>query len=247
LTIFVGTLTTIMLGFLLTEAIGWKLAGSEIVSRMKPSLLDLGVAVGAGTAAAFTYARPHISAALAGIAIAVALVPPLCTVGIAMSFGAEASAEVGLALDSSGARGPFLLYLTNIIGIVLAADIVFYLRYFRRHFSSLLPLALTCASLVIVVPPLGAGMDNLLIRNQVRRSLVAQSGTIFPEKERIRLAQLSVRLAHGSVFVKIVVIGAPDVVTQERVNLLRDNVREIVGMPVVLEFGVISETKMRSN
>jgi uncharacterized membrane protein len=53
LAIVMGTLLTIGLAFVFTEAIGWKLAGSEIIGRMKPSLLDLGVAVAAGTAAAF--------------------------------------------------------------------------------------------------------------------------------------------------------------------------------------------------
>ena len=92
---------------------------------MKPSLLDLGVAVAAGAAAAFAYTRPNVSSALAGIAIAVALVPPLCTVGIAMALGQEASVEVGLALDSLSVRGPFLLYMTNILGIVFAGSLVF--------------------------------------------------------------------------------------------------------------------------
>ncbi|MDJ0804802.1 MAG: DUF389 domain-containing protein [Desulfobacterales bacterium] len=66
------------------------MAGSEIVARMRPSLLDLGIALAAGAAAAFAYTRPGVSSALAGIAIAVALVPPLCTVGIAIAFGQEA-------------------------------------------------------------------------------------------------------------------------------------------------------------
>lgn len=164
-----GTLLTIAVAFLITEAIGWKLAGPEIMSRMKPSLLDLGVALAAGGAAAFAYTRPGVSRALAGIAIAVALVPPLRTVGIALALGQDVSAEVGLALDDFSARGPWLLYLTNIIGILLAGSIVFFWQYHRRRALAALTLALTLASLIIVVPPLGLGLDNLLIRNQVRR------------------------------------------------------------------------------
>ncbi len=61
LTIVLGTLMTIIMAFLLSEAIGWKLAGSELVARMRPSLLDLGVAVAAGAAAAFAYTRPGVS------------------------------------------------------------------------------------------------------------------------------------------------------------------------------------------
>jgi uncharacterized membrane protein len=134
---------TITMAFLLSEAIGWKLAGSEMVARMRPSLLDLGVAVAAGAAAAFAYTRPGVSSALAGIAIAVALVPPLCTVGIALSLGHRAGTDVGLAIGSVSARGPFLLYLTNIFGIVLAASLVFFCQYFRRRLSAILSLGLT--------------------------------------------------------------------------------------------------------
>ena len=88
--VFTGTLLTIGVAFIITEAIGWQLAGFEIVARMRPSLLDLGIALAAG-AAAFAYTHPGVSSALAGIAIAVALVPPLCTVGIAIAFGQEAT------------------------------------------------------------------------------------------------------------------------------------------------------------
>ena len=43
LVVLTGTILTITVAFLFTEAIGWKLAGTEIVSRMRPTLLDLGV------------------------------------------------------------------------------------------------------------------------------------------------------------------------------------------------------------
>ena len=49
----------------------------EIVSRTHPSPIDLGVALAGGAAAAFALAMPNISAALPGVAIATALMPPL--------------------------------------------------------------------------------------------------------------------------------------------------------------------------
>ena len=126
ITVFTGTLLTIGVAFIITETIGWQLAGSEIVARMRPSLLDLGIALAAGAAAAFAYTRPGVSSALAGIAIAVALVPPLCTVGIAIAFGQDVIAEVGLAFETFSPRGPFLLYVTNFIGIIFAGGVVFF-------------------------------------------------------------------------------------------------------------------------
>ena len=53
----------------------------EILSRTAPTLLDLCVALASGAAAAYALARKEVAAALPGVAIAAALVPPLCVVG----------------------------------------------------------------------------------------------------------------------------------------------------------------------
>lgn len=50
---------------------------AEVISRTRPTPLDLFVAL----------AQPAISAALPGVAIAIALMPPLCAVGIGIAFG----------------------------------------------------------------------------------------------------------------------------------------------------------------
>ena len=247
LTIVLGTLMTITMALLLTEAIGWKLAGSELVARMRPSLLDLGVAVAAGAAAAFAYTRPGVSSALAGIAIAVALVPPLCTVGIALALGNKASTDVGLAIGSVSARGPFLLYLTNIFGIVLAASMVFFCQYFRRRLSAILALGLILSCLLIVVPPLGISMDNLLVRNQVHRSLAVETRALLLADRDVRFTNLSVRIAQGAAFVRADIVAAPGLLTQETINSIRYKMSERVKMPVNLEFSIIPETILRSS
>ncbi len=92
---------------------------SEILSRTHPSPIDLVIALAGGLAAAYALTRPNISAALPGVAIATALMPPLCTVG------------VGLALTRwDVAGGALLLFITNAITIAFAAALVFFLRGF---------------------------------------------------------------------------------------------------------------------
>ena len=59
----------------------------EILSRTHPSPFDLGIGLAGGAAAAYALAQPRLSAALPGVAIATALMPPLCTVGIGISLG----------------------------------------------------------------------------------------------------------------------------------------------------------------
>ena len=86
---------------------------SEILGRTAPSLIDLGVAIAAGLAAGYVVTHPKTSASLPGVAIAVALVPPLATVGITLQIGAAEEAQ-----------GAMLLYLTNLVAIVLSAIVV---------------------------------------------------------------------------------------------------------------------------
>jgi len=91
----------------------------EVLSRTHPSPIDLVIALAGGLAAAYALTRPNISAALPGVAIATALMPPLCTVGIGIAL-----------LNWDVAGGALLLFVTNAITIAFAAALVFFLRGF---------------------------------------------------------------------------------------------------------------------
>ncbi len=92
---------------------------SEVMSRTQPTPMDLGVAIAGGLAAAFALAMPNISAALPGVAIATALLPPLATVGIGLAYQ---------RWDVAG--GAFLLFITNSVAIAASAMIVFFVLGF---------------------------------------------------------------------------------------------------------------------
>ncbi len=83
---------------------------AEVLARTAPNLLDLGVAVFAGSAGAYAQVRRAAGEALTGVAVAVALVPPLAVIGITLEMG-----------QWTLAAGAFLLYLTNVAGIILSA------------------------------------------------------------------------------------------------------------------------------
>ena len=87
----------------------------EMEARGGPGLPDLMIAFLSGVAASHCIARPNLSSALAGVAIAAALVPPIATVGIAISFG-----ELGVA------RGAAILFATNVVAIILGSAMTFY-------------------------------------------------------------------------------------------------------------------------
>ena len=95
----------------------------EVLARTRPTPIDLVIALAGGVAAAYAMTQPNISAALPGVAIATALMPPLCTVGI------------GIALNRwDVAGGATLLFITNAVTIAFASVLVFFLRGFSTDF-----------------------------------------------------------------------------------------------------------------
>ena len=98
----------------------------EILLRTEPSLIYAGVAVIAGLAVAYALAQPALSVTLPGIAVSVALIPPLATIGI------------GLAnLDIKIAAGAFTLYIVNVLGIIFSSMLIFALMnlYAKRKIA----------------------------------------------------------------------------------------------------------------
>lgn len=87
---------------------------AEILQRTEPTLLTISIAIVAGFAVAYTLVKPELSATLPGIAVAVALIPPLATIG------------VGLAIFNwSIVSGATIFLLINVVGIIFASMLVF--------------------------------------------------------------------------------------------------------------------------
>jgi uncharacterized membrane protein/nucleotide-binding universal stress UspA family protein len=99
---------------------------SEILARTAPTLLDLGVALASGAAGGYALCRKEVSAALPGVAIAAALVPPLATVGIGLALWIRSLPE-----GAHIAGGAMLLFTTNLVAIAAAGALVFLWLGFR--------------------------------------------------------------------------------------------------------------------
>lgn len=110
----VATVWCVVLAYLLSRALPGTSLSAETLARTQPDVRDLLVALAAGAAGAYATVRRDVSAALPGVAVAVALVPPLATVGITL--------EAGKADLVAGAT---LLYVTNLAAIVFAGVMVF--------------------------------------------------------------------------------------------------------------------------
>ena len=136
--------------------------GSEILGRSQPNLLDLGVALAAGAIAGFARVNKKIASSIGGAAIAVALMPPLCVVGI------------GLALHAFElSYGALLLFITNLLGITLACSVVFVL--FRLAEKGARRGLITTAILVVAVAVPLVFATLRLIEQQRLESILRES------------------------------------------------------------------------
>ena len=162
------SLKTLGLGLLLAlscaAAMTWVIplhsVTGEIAARLNPTLLDLGVAMISGVAGAYAHAREEVARSLAGVAIAVALVPPLAVSGIGLGWG-----------EWAVFRGSFLLFLTNLFGIVLAGNLTFLLLGFGPFRLARRGLLAALALVAVVSLPLSVGFARMVEQNAVVRAL----------------------------------------------------------------------------
>ena len=129
LTLLIGAVITTALSIglgLVAHANGLLIPDSfpeEIQSRLKPTVLDLGIALAAGSIATYAKVVPGAVSSMAGTAIAVALVPPVCAMGLTLATG-----------HYEDARGAGLLYAANLLGILIGGIATLAIRepYFRK-------------------------------------------------------------------------------------------------------------------
>ncbi|MFZ0737275.1 MAG: TIGR00341 family protein [Candidatus Acidiferrales bacterium] len=103
-----------------------KQATPEIFARTAPNLLDLFIAFLSGLAGTLALRGGSVALTiLPGVAIAVAVVPPLSVVGYGLSTH-----------QGSIAGGAFLLFFTNLVSIVISAAVVFRIIGFQPQQES---------------------------------------------------------------------------------------------------------------
>ena len=128
----------------------YKPVTNEMIARLSPSLLDLGVAIFAGIAGAYTKSYKEILQSLAGVAIAVALVPPLAVAGIGLGRA-----------DPYFFAQAFLLFSTNLVGILVAATLTFRVLGYSPAIRSKRRLGYAVMLLALISIPLYLTFENI--------------------------------------------------------------------------------------
>jgi uncharacterized hydrophobic protein (TIGR00271 family) len=236
-----GAVLAIIVAVLLTLLIPEKQFTIEIELRIRPILLDLGVALASGAAGAYALCRKEVSASLPGVAIAAALVPPLATVGI------------GLArLDGQVAGGALLLFITNLVAISGTGGLVFLWLGFRplpgrqarrRVFQG--GVLGTIALLVAITIPLG-----LLTADSWRTAALERriEEALYQELNSMEYVHWDGQwamdeLEDGTIQLEVVV-RTPRAVRHQEVVELQERVAGSVQRPIELRLSVILTTRL---
>ena len=170
--VLITTALSLFMGLLagmrgLISAAGYGYFNSEILGRATPTLLDLVIALVAGALATYAKLKESVVSSLAGTAIAVALVPPVCAMGLMAAGG-----------DIKDATGAGLLFTANLLGILVGGVLMLATLepYFRTKLiksrRTQLPLVIAIGFVVAITIPLFQGSE--LMRQDIKRVILTQ-------------------------------------------------------------------------
>jgi uncharacterized hydrophobic protein (TIGR00271 family) len=207
---------------------------AELMARTSPNLLDLGIALAAGAAGAYGQVRRHASDVLTGVAVAVALVPPLAVVGITLQL-----TEWQLAL------GATLLFLANVVGIVISASATFLAAGFvpgrnplKGHTQILRGVSWAAIATIIVVLPMQFGRGAVLPVSDPTEEVTAVVEEYVAERgSATEVVDVEVAVDDGLTKVDVVVASSIDAVA---VNSLAEDLADHLSAPVQLRLLLVS-------
>lgn len=242
LTLLSGIVLTILIAFISTNIMGVRVVRSEIVARINPNLGDLFVGMAAGAAASFAYTRRSIANALPGVAISVALVPPLSVVGIGLFLGEKVTPGVGISLEEGSLwTGALLLFLTNLVAIVFTAALIFLFQAYGNWQRAALGLLLSLIALFLISLPLGLSFQELILRARVRSSLAVFAHSQFDDlfRQGVSLRSIEMRTGEDEVlFVELALFAPRDSISSREVKLAQEFLSERLERPINLKVRV---------
>jgi uncharacterized hydrophobic protein (TIGR00271 family) len=227
LTIVLGTIATILSAILICKLTGLQTLTPEIFARTEPTLLDLLVAIAAGAAGAYAKLTPRISNAFPGVAISVALVPPLSIVGIGLALG-----------NTSVWLGAGTLWIANLTGIILSGVLIFLWQGYGSFKRAKGGLILSLGVVLLVCIPLGISFERLLSKSKDRQIVrYAVETQLAMASYDVRSIQLSERDRVLLVEVEVSVKDDQQM-TADNVQSIQSELQELLDQPVFLRVTV---------
>ena len=203
-------------------------ATPEMLLRVRPTLLDLFVAVLAGFAGAYAMIDEKVSPALPGVAIAVAIVPPLANTGICLSLGYY-----------SGAFGSFMLFFANFLSILLVASATFILAGMSpsaslkkdKNFVRSFLIAIT--GFVVVAAFLTYSLVTIVKERKLKDTIEATLNLEFDKLHSTSVDSYVYDIEDGRLYI-LASVRSPIVMTPKDIKNLQDSFQSEIDMPIEL-------------
>lgn len=193
-TIAIGISLSVFTAALIARLFPIETITPEISGRLQPAILDLGIAIACGIAGAYAYARSSVMRSLPGVAIAVALVPPLCVVGIGVGWW-----RFDMVL------GAGLLFVTNLIGVIGAAVVTFLVLGYAPVQRARRGLLVTAVATALIAIPLSVSFFGMYQHWQIERDISQRTFTV--EDTTVRLVNVSVNVQRDRIDVRADTLG----------------------------------------
>ena len=191
---------------------------TEMTGRLSPTILDLFVAIASGAAAAYAKSNEKIIGSLAGVAIAVALVPPLAVAGIGLGWANWHMFSMA-----------FLLFITNLVGIVLAAAFTFTLLGFSPLKIAKKGIMIWMAIVAIVAIPLYSSFVKMEEDTQIQKMLSNISFNLGEHDVKLTHIKL---LHHPKIDEIRCEVIASGILSKEEKVLLKEVIQKSIGKKV---------------
>ena len=207
LKIMIGMAIALLASTTITLLFPHKPVTGEMQARLNPTLLDMAVAIVSGIAAAYSKSFKEIIQSLAGVAIAVALVPPLAVAGTGIGWA-----------DFNFFFQAFLLFSTNLVGIIIAAAVTFRVLGYSPAIRSKRSLGLVFLILVLIGVPLYASYDRIVEKRIMEKNWKTERFLVNGKYIIIENADLRWQ---GGKRVVVMEIILRDVMTREDMNAFK--------------------------
>lgn len=225
-TLTIGVVMALVVAIVLGALLPIDLPTQEMLGRGRPTLIDAAVALASGMIGAYATARKDIPAALAGVAIAAALMPPICTVGLGVALG-----------DNSLAFGALILFLTNIICIIGAGMVVFvYLGMNLRRYDDVPGWVQIAALLLFTLISLPVFVEVI----SLTQDAVSESNARAEIQRALSPAELvDIEFRDGDLRRVIATVRSTQPLDPEQVIALEDRLYDVLGEHVQIDLVVM--------
>ena len=200
----------------------------EVMVRTATSPLDLGIAIVGGAAAAYALAHPRLDAALPGVAIATALMPPLCTIGFGVAFQ-----------NTFIILGAILQFSANFVAITFSAIVTFALLGFgpdkgKRSNDLSRSVLVSAIMMLIIAIPLAILAWNTVSSSRLNSRASDVILDNLPASVQPQLVDLVINSVGDKKDLTITLRMVRELTPSEAL-LLRDALADQVGDPVTLQ------------